>query len=47
MYRLSLRLKSWGVELLLIHSDVLGNESSENRNGVLNEEPLASSESRI
>lgn len=30
-YRLSLRLKCRGVELLLIHSDILGNEVSENR----------------
>ena len=33
LYRLFLRLKSWEVGTLLIRVEVLGNESSENRNG--------------
>lgn len=35
MYRLSLRLKCWGVGTLLVRVEVLGNEASENRNGIL------------
>lgn len=35
MYRLSLKLKCWGVGLLLTRSVVLGNEATENRNGIL------------
>lgn len=31
LYRLSLRLKGWGVGLLLVRNDILGNELSENR----------------
>ena len=33
LYRLSLRLKCWGVGTLLIRVLVLGNEANENRNG--------------
>lgn len=33
LYRLSLRLKSWGVGTLLIRVGILGNELPENRKG--------------
>ena len=35
LYRLSLKLKCWGVGTLLIRVSVLGNEADENRNDVL------------